>query len=64
MYSRAALAAVPLLVMPLGFSALVVFQVAADPAVQVALLGVAFACAVTAMTCWYLLALAWMITAR
>jgi len=59
MHSRLTLALLPLLLMPLGFSALVVLPVAESPASQVALLGFTVACGMGAVVSWWLLALAW-----
>jgi len=64
MHSRAALARIPLLLVPLSVSALVTFSVVENPSTQVVLLGLAFFCAVGTVVCWWLLALAWLATAR
>jgi len=61
---RVLLAGLPLLLVPAGFSALVLLDLTEDPGTQFALLGFAFACGVATVVCWWMLALARLATAR
>jgi len=58
------LAGGPLLLVPAGFSALVLLDLTENPGTQFALLGLALACGVASVICWWLLALARLATAR
>lgn len=61
---RVLLAWVPVFLVPAGFSALVLMELSDDPAIHIAFFGLAFACAVASIICWWLLALASLATAR
>jgi len=64
MLSRVLLGAVPVLLVPLGFTAFVLASLTEAPATSIGLLGAAFACAVGTIICWWLLALERLVTAR